>query len=233
MIKIKRFYLLIKEKTATIFWAFRIAWKLNWKMLLSWSLLSAFLSILPTFALFFNREIVNAIAQFIDYGVGSYNAIIPILLLLGLVQLLIGVSNRVNFGLIYTMMYDSYYIGMQSLLMKAIQKISIIDLIKPDIYDNYNFSIGRAGSLTNAMSGFCIFIGKIVALISLMLVILSYNIFCFFLILAYVVFVLLIDIRFSDKVRYNRNKVAKDERYSSYLEKLPETPGVAKEIRLL
>ena len=103
MIKIKRFYLLIKEKTATIFWAFRIAWKLNWKMLLSWSLLSAFLSILPTFALFFNREIVNAIAQFIDYGVGSYNAIIPILLLLGLVQLLIGVSNRVNFGLIYTM----------------------------------------------------------------------------------------------------------------------------------
>jgi len=221
-----------KEKITTGVWSIKTAFKINRRILLLWSLLSILLSVLPTVALYYNKLVIKNLTQYIEHQTGTYGDFLPAIITLGAIEIFIGVSNRVNFGLVYTMMYDYYYIGIQSLLMKAIQKIDITDLMKPEINDDYNFSISRAGSLTNAMSGLCITLGKLISVVSFMIVALSYSKLIFTAILLFVLLVLGIDIIYSDKVRHNRNKVAQDERYAMYLEKLPQTPGAAKEIRI-
>ena len=46
------------------------------------------------------------------------SCIVPQILAFGVTMILIGVSARVNSDLIYMMMYDSYYLGMEELLLK-------------------------------------------------------------------------------------------------------------------
>jgi ATP-binding cassette subfamily B protein len=147
-------------------------------------------------------------------------------------ELLNGLSTRVNGDLIYMMMYDSYYIGMQETLMDSMQKVEITDLLKSEINDEYNFIVGRASSLTDLMSNFCSIIGKLVSILSLLVVALTSSKIVFVISLIYVVSVLILNFSFTEKIRSNEQKIRKDNRAASYLEKLPHNAGTAKEIRI-
>ena len=60
-----------------------------------------------------------------------------------------GLYNRINGDLVYMIMYDLYYLGIQEYLMDHINKIEFDDLLKIEVNDQYNASFVRAGSLTN------------------------------------------------------------------------------------
>lgn len=221
-----------KDKWKTICWAFKLAWKIDNKVLLLWMCLSAALSLLPALALHFNREIVTYISGFLAHRTGSYDEIIAPIIALGMIMTFIGLSARVNADLIYMMMYDSYYVGMQEVLMDSLQKVQITDLLKSEINDEYRFIVGRAGSLTDFMSSACAILGKLVSLASLAVVsfTLSKTVFAFT--LFYITLMVVFNLTFTQKMRANTQKRRRDERRSAYFEKLPQNTGIAKEIRI-
>lgn len=220
------------EKLRTILWAFQIAWRIDKKMLLLWSSLSVGLSILPAVALGYNREVISKISAFVASGTGSLSDVVPSIVMLGVIMTLIGLSTRINGDLIYMMMYDSYYLGMEELMMDGIQKVEMTDLLKTEINDEYLFIVNRAGSLTDVMSGFCGIAGKIVSITSLLIVAYTSARTVFLISLVYVVGVFVLNFSFTEKVRWDAQRGRKDERMVAYFERMPESPGTAKEIRV-
>jgi ATP-binding cassette subfamily B protein len=222
----------VKEKLRTVFWGFKIAWKIDKKMLLLWSALSVGLSILPAIALGYNREVVSRITGFIVGGTGTFAGVVPSIVALGVIMTLIGLSTRINADLIYMMMYDSYYLGMEELLMDSVQKIELTDLLKSELNDEYRYIVDRGGSLTDLMSGFCSIVGKVVSFTSLLVVAYASSKTVFAISLAYIVGVFILNFSFTERVRWDGEQVRKDNRMASYFEKMPEAPGTAKEIRI-
>lgn len=221
-----------KDKLEAIGWAFKLAWKMDKKVLLLWMCLSAALSLLPAFALYFNREIVTYLSDFLAHRTGSYDDVIAPIIALGIIMTFIGLSSGVNADLIYMMMYDSYYVGMQEVLMDSLQKVQITDLLKSEINDEYRFIVGRAGSLTDFMSSVCAILGKLVSLTSLAIVsfTLSKTVFAFT--FFYITLMVIFNLTFTHKMRANTQKRRRDERRAAYFEKLPQNTGIAKEIRI-
>jgi ATP-binding cassette subfamily B protein len=121
---------------------------------------------------------------------------------------------------------------MQQTLMDSLQKVEMTDLLKSEINDEYRFIVGRAGSLTDLISGFCSIIGKLAAILSLMIVAFTSSPMIFTISLIYVTAVLILNFSFTEKIRWNAQKTRKDERTAAYFEKLPQQPGTAKEIRI-
>ena len=220
------------KKFKTMLWAISQAWKIDKTVLLLWLSLSMLVSVLPAVSLYYNREIIARLSEYLAYGIGSYAEIISPVILLGIIMTLIGLSARVNGDLIYMMMYDSYYIGMEELLMDSLQKVKITDLLKSELNDEYNFIVGRAGSLTDLMSGFCTIAGKIVSIVSLLYVAFQTSKIFFAISSLYIVLVLIMNFTFTEKIRWNAQKVRKDERIARYFEEMPLNPGLAKEIRI-
>ena len=222
----------MREKLKTIGWATKIAWQIDKGMLLIWLTLSIGLSVMPAIALGYNREVISRISEFVVSGTGSFADVVPTIIILGVIMTVIGLSARVNGDLIYMMMYDSYYIGMEELLMDSIQKVEMTDLMKSELNDEYHFVVGRAGSLTDLMSGACAIIGKLVSTLSLLIIAYSSARVVFFISLVYVIGVVILNFSFTEKVRWNAQRFRKDERMASYFEKMPQLLGTAKEIRI-
>jgi ATP-binding cassette subfamily B protein len=222
----------VYEKMKTISWSFKLAWKIDKRILVIWMSLSIVLSVLPAISLYFNREIIDRLSVFITGGSGTYDEIIPQIIFLGIILTFIGLSSRVNSDLIYMIMYDSYYIGMEETLMDGLQRIEITDLLKSEINDEYNYIVGRAGSLTDLMSGSCTITGKIISIVSLLFVAVSTSLTVFVITTVYVIAVLILNFSFTEKVRWNTNDYRSVERVSSYYENLPFNSGAAKEIRI-
>lgn len=119
------------EKLKSIQWAFKLAWEIDRRMLLLWMTLSIGVSVLPAISLIFQNRIVDMLSRFLAGEAQiAFPLIVPQILAFGVTMILIGVSARVNSDLIYMMMYDSYYLGMEELLMDHLQKIEIKDLLK-------------------------------------------------------------------------------------------------------
>lgn len=228
----KRWRTSIYSKYQTIQWALKLAWKLDHTVLLIWLLLSIGLSILPAISLYFYKEIVTMLSNFVSYGTGGFSDIVSAIIVLGIILMLIGLSARVNSDLIYMIIYDSYYIGMQQTLMDSLQKVEMTDLLKSEINDEYRYIVNRAGSLTDLISGFCAITGKLASILSLLIVAFSSSKMIFIISLIYVIAVLILNFSFTEKIRWNAQKTRKDERTATYFEKLPQQPGTAKEIRI-
>lgn len=221
------------EKFKTIKWSFGLAWKINKGMLVLWMTLSIGLSVLPAVSLTFNNKIINILSEFLANTVAfEFHDIVPQILGLGITMIFIGISARVNGDLIYMMMYDSYYLGMEELLMDKLQKVEIADLLKRKINDEYNYIVGRAGSLTDLMSGACALVGKIVSIISLLLVALSASEMVFIISLLYVCIIFMINFSFIEKTRWDTNEYRKVTRVADYYENMVTNSGTAKEIRI-
>lgn len=221
------------EKLKSIQWAFKLAWEIDRRMLLLWMTLSIGVSVLPAISLIFQNRIVDMLSRFLAGEAQiAFPLIVPQILAFGVTMILIGVSARVNSDLIYMMMYDSYYLGMEELLMDHLQKIEIKDLLKREVNDEYNYIVGRAGSLTDIMSGACVLVGKIVSIASLLGVAARSSGFVFWISLLYVCGIFWVNFYFVEKVRWDTSEYRKIARASDYYENIPVDPGTAKEIRV-
>ena len=117
----------IKEKLATMGWAIGRAWKIDKKMLCFWVTISIALSIFPAISLYYNRNIIATLSDFIVTGTGSFADVVYNILMLGLILTVIGGSARFNQDLVYMMMWDSYYLGTHEMLMEKKQKINSLN----------------------------------------------------------------------------------------------------------
>lgn len=119
----------IRNRITTIGWAFSLAWKFN-KLLLVFSFIMLTLaSILPAIAISYNKEIIRGINVFIQDNVGSFDDILATIIFYGLFTTLVGFSNRLNEDFIYSIMFDSYYFGMEEILMDSVQSYSMKELL--------------------------------------------------------------------------------------------------------
>ena len=160
----------VKQKIKAIGWAFTLAWRFNKRILIFWSLLVSAVSILPAVALYYNRAIITELNAFLTNGTGKFNDILPIIIMFGIITVLIGLSNRLNVEFIYSVMYDTYYFGMVELLIDGVQTISMEELLKKDVKDEFFAAAFREGSLTDVISGFCTLFGKFIGTASLLIV---------------------------------------------------------------
>ena len=83
--------------------------------------INAVLSVLPAVVLHYNQQILAEITDYVNLGQGAFQDIIGLIIVLGIFMTISGLSNRVNGDLLYMVMYDSYYLGMQEALMERIK----------------------------------------------------------------------------------------------------------------
>jgi ATP-binding cassette subfamily B protein len=220
------------KKLKTIMWSFKLAWRIDKKPMLLWYGLSVLLAVLPAVALQFNQRTLSVISGFLSGGAYTFSDAIGPIIALGALLTVIGLSARVNIDLIYIMMYDTYFVGMYEVLMESIQRVEMTDLLKKDINDNYQYCINYAGSLIDFMSGACAILGKIVSIISLLVVAFAVSKLIFIISLVYVAGVLVLNFGFTEKTRYQLQAVFHEERRIEYYEKLADNRGMAKETRI-
>lgn len=222
----------MKQKLKAMRWAFGLAWHFNKRILILCCVLLSAVSVLPALALTYRQTILAALNRFLDTGEGSMEAILPVIVLFGVITALIGLSNRLNDELIYSLMFDSYYFGMEEILMDSVQKYTMEELLSKDTKDEYYACVLREGSLTDFISGFCALLGKFVGLFSLLLVAFSVSKAVFGISLFYIVLVVGLNL-YSLKNRRDSWKNIRDKvRLADYYEGLPFTPDCAKEIRI-
>lgn len=141
---------------------------LDKKTIWFWVILNGMLCVLPAVALLFNRKILEVLGDFLSTSSGVLSDVMPYIVLYGVILTISGLSARLNSSFLYFRMYDSYYLGLQEVLMDFFQKMPMELLFKKEINDEYNAIIRRAGALTDVTSASCSLIGKGVGVIALL-----------------------------------------------------------------
>ena len=220
------------EKLKTVRWGFSLAWKIDKKMMILWLTLSLALAVLPAVALNYNRTIIAHISTFISDGIGQYGDVVSSIVLLGLILTVSGLSARLNDDLLYMMMFDSYYLGLEEVMMDSAQKISMAELLKKEKSDEYFAAISRCGSLTDLMSSGCALVAKLISIVALMIVAFSVSKIVFFTSLLYVVGVIALNSKLSGKIRVVWSELREHLRHAEYFEYLARDGDTAKETRI-
>lgn len=222
----------MKHRLKTIGWSFSLAWKFNKTMLIVWGTLMSAVSVLPAVAVQYNKVIVTGLNEFLSTGQGSFDDMLPTIIMFGVITALVGISSRLNADFFYSVMMDSYYFGMEELLMDSVQDISMEKLLKKDVKDDYHFAVMREGALTDFISGFCASLGKFIGIVSLLIVAFSLSKLIFVFSMIYIVGVTWINAVFIDKLRYSWEKIRANERLAGHYENIPYSPEYAKELRI-
>jgi ATP-binding cassette subfamily B protein len=221
-----------KNKLLAALWGIKLAWKINKRMFLIWMVLSVGLAVLPAVALTYNRVIIANLSSFISTGTGTYSSLIPDIVMLGIIVTVSGLSTRLNDDLLYMMMYDSYYLGLEEVMMDSAQRIDLTELVKKEVSDEYYAAISRCGSLTDLTSSGCALLAKFVSIISLMMVAFVTSKFIFLITAVYIVVVIYLNSAFSDKARVVWKEMREMLRRVDYFEKLVQNGDTAKETRI-
>ena len=201
-------------------------------MMLLWLTLSLGLAVLPAVALSYNRSITASLSAFLATGSGQFSDIVSSVVTLGVVLTVSGLSARLNDDLLYMMMFDSYYLGLEEVMMDASQNISMTELVKKEKSDRYYAAISRCGSLTDLMSSGCALVAKLVAIVSLMVVAFNTSKLVFFATLIYVIGVIWLNSRLSGKIRIVWSELREHLRHAQYFEHLTRDGDTAKETRM-
>lgn len=222
----------IKENCTVLFWALRLAFHISPAVLTFWLLLSGLLALLPSAALLYSRQAVAALSGFLATGRGSFEDIAAPLVILGILLTVNGLSKRVNGALIYAVMYDRYYFGMQEYMMDCIRKVDMKTLLDKEFYDDYQYCLYRSGGLTDLLSSGCVLIMKGITVLSL--VVTAFTVSVPVGIIAAVCFILtlLLNIRFSSRLVIDNIKYKPLRSKAAYYSGEPKKPGVAKELRI-
>lgn len=220
------------NKIKAIGWAFSLAWRFNKKALIGWFTLLGVVSLLPAIALEYNKKIISLLSEFTMTGYGGFQDVFPYIVVFGIITSLIGLSNRLNNDLIYMMMFDSYYFGMEEVLMDAVQNFSFEELLKKDAKDEYYSVFLREGSLTDFISGLCALFGKFINIFSLIIVAFSISSVVSYISIVYVIGIVWLNMIFVEKLRYSWHTIKENQRLSNYYESLPFITESAKEMRI-
>lgn len=221
-----------KERLKSFLWGLKLAWRIDNKMLMFWGGISVILAIFPALILKSNREIIATLSTYLSTGCGSFEDISSSILLLGILIIISGLSVRLNDDFLYMTMYDSFYLGLEESMMEAAQRIDLTELVKKEVSDDFYAAISRCGSLTDLTSSGCAILGKVVSLISILIVAISVSPQICVLALVYIVFILWINTVMSEKVRIVWKEMREHLRKAEYYKKIVLQGDTSKEIRI-
>lgn len=225
-------YQSLGHKVRTARWALGLAWRIDKRMMLFWFAISTLLNILPAVALLLNRQILSLVSAFTETGVGTLDAVIPYIILYGIVLTAAGLSNRLNVNFLYSKMYDSYYLGMEETMMEFIQRIPLETLFDREVKDEFNAIIRRAGSLTDLLCSGCILLPNAIGVASLLIVSARVSLLISGLSLGYLLLMIWLSGKVAARLRNIEVEQLKSERKLDVIRMLPMQPGTAKEIRV-
>lgn len=220
------------DRMKALTWGIKLAWRINWTMLLGWTVLSVALAVLPAVALNYNRSILAALSSFLTTGVGQFSDVVPDIIILGVILTISGLSSRLSDDLLYMMMFDSYYLGLEEVMMESAQRIDSTELTKKQTGDDFFAAISRCGSLTDLTSSGCSLLAKFVSIVSLLAVAFTVSKLIFLITVIYIFLVLWLNHAFADKVRVVWKELREDLRRADYFEKLSRNGDTAKEVRI-
>lgn len=213
-------------------WIINLVFSIDKKTVIFWLTLNGIICILPSIALLLNKKILAVIAAFLDAGIGEFCDVLPYIIFYGAVLTISGLSARINSGFLYFRMYDSYYIGLQELLMDFFQKMPMEMLFEKDVSDEYNAVIRRAGALTDVTSASCDLVGKGVGVLALLVTAASVSPVIALLIFLYMVLTFYLNHHMTKKLEAFEQSYAPAERRLRDIKLIPMEPNVAKEIRV-
>lgn len=222
----------VKHSFTVLLWSIKLAFHISPVMLVFWLILGGLLALLPSAALFYNRQAVAVLSDFLATGQGSFEDIVTPLVTLGILLIANGLSKRVNGDLLYAVMYDRYYFGMQEYLMDCIRKVDMKTLLDKEFYEDYQYCLYRTGSLTDLLSHGCAFVMKSITLLSLIGTATSVSIPMGIIAAAYFFLSLLLNIRSSSKLVFDNVKYKALRSKAAYYSGEAKKPGVAKELRI-
>lgn len=213
-------------------WGIKLAMKIRASILFAWLSITALIALLPAISLVFQKKAIDILSHYIQTGNNSFYDILMPIIFLGIAMFFMGVSTRLNSDLLYTVMYDDFYIGMEEFIMNCSNKIELMEFHNKDFADEYRAILSRSGSLTDFLSSFCVLISKIITLLSLLVVALGISWIVFFTILLYIIVIICIDLVLADKVRADTHRIRDAEREAEYVQHKVMNLGTAKEIRI-
>lgn len=220
------------QKIRAMLWGLKLAWQIDRRILLFWIFLNSALSIFPAVALQLSRKTIMYLSNFIAGYEVAYSSVLQVIILMSVFLAFTSIVKRINSDFFYNLMLKTYLVGMQEKLIEAAQNIELKELYKEGVNDEYYFAVDRASSLANMLSGLCVILGKLVTVVSLLIVSATYTPAAFLLSFVYVSVVVVLYVRYILKSETTVMTHRKAMRHADYLEKLPETPGIAKEIRM-
>ena len=221
-----------KENLLTIGWSFKRAMKIDAGVFLLWAILGVLLAILPAVALYYNRQTVSTLSQFLLTGNGSFADVVPSVVILGIILTAVGLSKRINGNFLYFLMYDSYYFGLEEYLMDFVRRIEIKTLLDKKTREEHWSVTGRCGALADFMSSGCLFLTKFAGAISLLVVAAQTSWVIFGISAAYILGILILNLLTADKLRWDNRPYSIASRLANYYQNSVMSPGVAKELRV-
>lgn len=222
----------IKQNCTVLLWTLKLAFHISPTVLTFWLLFSGLLALLPSAALSCNRRVVAALSNFLATGRGSFEEIAAPLVILGILLTVNGLSKRVNGALIYAVMYDRYYFGMQEYMMDCIRRVDMKTLLDKKFYDDYQYCLHRSGGLTDLLSSGCVLIMKGITILSLVITAFTVSVPVGIVAAACFLLTLLLNVRFSSRLVIDNIKYKPLRSKAAYYSGEPKKPGVAKELRI-
>lgn len=223
-----------KRKTTleTFKWGITLALKIDRRALLLWLGVSVILAVLPAVALQYNRQIIAGLSDFLLTGADAHAQVMAGIIFYGVLLTIIGLSTRFNDDMLYMMMYDAYYLGLEEVMMDSAQKVPLRALMEKKTGDDYFAAISRCGALTDLTSSGCVLLSKFVSILSLLYVAATSFWPAALFALAYLALVLWLNARYAKRTQVVWSALRDDMRRADYLEKLVREPDPAKEVRL-
>lgn len=220
------------KRASAVGWALKTAFQINAPLLICVFVLVSALSVLPAVSLGFNREVIDRLSSFIATGAGSFDAVLPPLLFYGALLAVITVSSRVNTDFIASLTDNVYSFGMQERLIAAVHDADMIELLRKNVNEDFNYIVRQSRALNRIVGGLCSIGGKAFSLGSLAVVAYSLSRPVFFVALAYVAVAVALSLTFSKGTRANYTKFRKEEVKAQFLQNMPLEANIAKEVRV-
>lgn len=220
------------ERLRTIAWALGSAWRIDKAMLVAVFAVAAALSVLPAVSLGFYKDAIAQISAFVATGAGSFEDVLPALLAYAALLALIGLSARINTDFIAAIMDMRFTYGMQERLMEVINRFDVLELLRRNVNEDFNYIVRSSNALGKLVSGACSIAAKALTIATLCAVAWDMSRPVFFITLVYVALALLASLRFSKGTRFSYAKFRKAEVKAAYLQNMPMEANIAKEIRV-
>ncbi len=216
----------------TLKWGIRLALQIDRRSLLLWLTVSVAISILPAVALRYNQAIIGGISDFLLTSADTHAYVTANIIYYGALLTIIGLSTRYNDDMLYMIMYDAYYLGLEEVMMDSAQKIPLSVLMHKQTGSDYFAAISRCGALTDLTSSGCMLVSRLVSIISLLIVAVTVSPVIALFAAAYIVLTIVLNGIFAGRIQVVWSKLRDDMRRADYLEKLVREPDPAKETRL-
>lgn len=222
----------MKEKLSVFRWGVALAWKIDKRMLLFWVMLSSVLAMFPALILAGYREAVGVLSAFLAQGMGSFGDIAGPILFLGCFIVISGLSARLNQDFLYVTMYDSFYLGLEEVVMEASQKIDLTELAKKETVDEFFAAHSRCGALTDLTSAGCALLRCLMSSASILLVAWTVSPLVGTAAAAYVALVLWVNVSMAERCRVVFQELDRKQRKANYIKSLVQEGDTSKEVRI-